>query len=139
MKHIHKWIKTLVENLDAEVDEKTRTKVLENCGRSCIPRSYVKKAQTCRKNAKSINDFLDSLGKVWSHLKREGNNVFVVYEKCYCPLVKDYSEKLSSSWCNCSRGWIKELFESVLEKPVEVLLEKSIKQGNEICKFKVNF
>jgi len=138
MKHMHKWIKTLTESLDKELDEKTRAKILESCGRNCIPRSFVQKAQACRKNAEDVDDFLDRLGKIWGNLKREGNDVYVVYKKCYCPLVRGYSGKLSPTWCNCSMGWIKKLFESTLEKPVEVMLEKSIKQGDDICRFKVS-
>jgi len=90
--------------------------------------------------AKDINEFLERLGKVWSHLQREGENIYVVYDKCYCPLgralLKDYPGQLSS-YCNCSRGWIREMFESALKRPVEVELEKSIIQGDNLCRFKV--
>jgi predicted hydrocarbon binding protein len=137
MKHQQKWIVSLMDSLDALVDEKTRVRVLENCGRNCIPRSFVKRAKTCKEGARNNDEFLERLSKVWRHLQRDGDKVYVVYEKCYCPLVKAYPDKLSPTFCNCSRGWVKELFESVLEKPVNVVLEKSIKQGNDICKFRV--
>ena len=137
MKHSHKWIKSLITALETELDEKTRAKILENCGRNCITHSFILRAKACKKDAKNQKEFLDKLSKVWKHLHLEGDNVYVVYEKCYCPFVKAYPEKLSPTWCNCSRGWIKELFESALGKPVDVKLEKSIKQGDNICKFKV--
>jgi len=137
MTHLQKWIVSLMDGLDTLVDEKTRVKVLENCGRNCLPRSFVKRANACKKDAKNNAEFLDRLSRIWRHLQREGDNFYVVYEKCYCPLVKTYPDKLSASFCNCSRGWIKELFESALESPVDVTLEKSIKQGNDICKFRV--
>jgi predicted hydrocarbon binding protein len=137
MKHLHRWIKSLIDNLDAHVDEKTRVKVLENCGRTCISRDLIKKAQACKNSAKDIEEFLDKLSQIWSHLQRDDDEIHVVYEKCYCPLVKAYPEKLSPTFCNCSRGWIKELFESVLERPVDVEIEKSIRQGDDVCKFRV--
>jgi predicted hydrocarbon binding protein len=71
-------------------------------------------------------------------LQGKGDAVYVVYDRCYCPLVKGYDGKLSPTFCSCSRGWIKELFESVLKKPVEVKLEKSVKQGDEICRFRIH-
>jgi predicted hydrocarbon binding protein len=138
MKHLHKWIESLMDNLDEHVDERTRVEVLENCGRSCIPQSFIKKAKDCKSESKDVKDFLNRLTKVWHHLQIEVEDVFVVYEKCYCPLVKDYDQKLSPSFCNCSRGWIKELFESALGRPIDVKLEKSIRLGDNICKFKVN-
>jgi predicted hydrocarbon binding protein len=137
MKHLHKWIKSLMENLDAKVDEETRVKVLENCGRTCISRSFIKRAQACKNSARNIDEFLDKLSQIWSHLQRDGDNIYVAYERCYCPLVKAYPDKLSPTFCNCSRGWIKELFESVLERPVNIELEKSIRQGDDVCRFRV--
>jgi predicted hydrocarbon binding protein len=135
--HLQKWIGTVVDGLDDMVDEKTRITILENCGRTCISPSFVKKAINLKEKSGSNKEFLDKLAKTWSHLKLEGKNIFVVYNQCYCPLVKSYEEKLSKSFCNCSRGWVKELFESSLKKPVTVILEKSIKQGDEICRFRV--
>ncbi len=137
MTHLQKWIGTLMENLDEMVDEKTKIKVLENCGRSCIPQAFLKKAANIKAKSKDDNEFLDKLGKIWKHLKRDGDKIFVVYNQCYCPMVKSYKGELSKSFCNCSRGWVKELFESTTGKPVTVVLEKSIRQGDDICRFRV--
>ena len=141
MSNANRWIKSLLDNLKESLDDKTRIKVLENCGRKCCHSSgFYKKAQESMSKAKNNNEFLDKLGKVWSHLLREGENIYVVYDKCYCPLgrtlLKDYSGQLSL-YCNCSRGWIKEMFESAIKKPVKVELEKSIIRGDNLCRFKV--
>jgi len=137
MSHMHRWIAALMDNLDAQVDEQTRTSVLENCGRACIPRSFVEKAVACRRRTEDLDGFLNELGKMWSHLRRDGDRVYVIYDACYCSLVKGYPGQLSPIFCNCSRGWIKELFEKALERHVEVELEQSIKQGDPVCKFLV--
>ena len=135
--HSHRWIKSLVQSLDENVDEKTRAKILERCGRDCISQSMTVKAKKIKKNSKNLDEFLVRLSKNWKHLKLDRKRIYFEYEKCYCPLVRDYHEKLSVTFCNCSRGWLKVLFESALEKPVEVKLEKSIKRGDEICRFRV--
>lgn len=138
MKHSHKWIGSLIESLESQCDPKQRAKILEDCGRNCISRNFIKRAKDLKKTSEDMNEFLERLGKNWKHLQRDRKDIFVVYPKCYCPIVRDYPGTLSAAWCNCSRGWIKELFESVLERPVEVELQKSIKQGDDICKFKVS-
>jgi predicted hydrocarbon binding protein len=138
LKHIHKWIDALVKNLDTNLDEKTKVLVLENCGRVCITESMKKRAKKAKQEAKSTAEFLKNLSKVWSHLKLQDKEVYVEYPRCYCPIVASYKGALPKSWCNCSRGWIKELFESTLGKSVKVKLEKSIKQGYNVCRFKVN-
>jgi predicted hydrocarbon binding protein len=60
-----------------------------------------------------------------------------MYSKCLCPLVQSGSETLSDTYCNCSRGWVKEMFEMVSGKPVEVTLTESIKRGAKACRFVV--
>jgi predicted hydrocarbon binding protein len=45
--------------------------------------------------------------------------------------------KLSATYCNCSRGWAKELFEGALGRTVEVIMEKSIINGDNQCKFRI--
>lgn len=137
MDHMHRWITALVKNLDECVDEKTRTEVLENCGRSCISQTLVEKARECRRSSKNVDEALDKLHKVWRHFERKGNSIEVTYERCYCPLVNKYQGNLPRTWCSCSKGWIKELLEPVLGKPVNVLLEKSVKQGDSICRFRI--
>ncbi len=137
MKHVHRWIESLMGMLDKSLDEKTRMEVMEACGRTCIPQSFIRSAQACKEESKNDDDFLDRLNKVWRHVKREGKKVYVIYEKCYCPLVKGHPNRVSPTFCNCSRGWIMELFESALERPVEVKMVSTIAKGDEICKFEV--
>jgi predicted hydrocarbon binding protein len=45
--------------------------------------------------------------------------------------------KLSATYCNCSRGWAKALFEGALGRTVEVIMEKSIINGDNQCKFRI--
>ena len=47
------------------------------------------------------------------------------------------SERLPDTFCYCSRGWMKEVFETIVEKPVDVNLIESVKRGGEACRFTV--
>jgi predicted hydrocarbon binding protein len=128
----------LMAGLDEHVDPETLAKVLEQCGRQCQSQSFVKKARRICEKSKDIGDFLDKFGKVYKHLHIEGGSVYIVYPKCYCPIVSKIPPgKLSATYCNCSRGWAKALFEGALKRPVEVNMEESIKQGDKQCRFKI--
>ncbi|MBS4016208.1 MAG: hypothetical protein KGZ86_07255 [Candidatus Latescibacteria bacterium] len=72
------------------------------------------------------------------YLKLKSKDIFGEYPHCYYPIVASHKGELPNSRFNCSQGWIKELFKSSLGKPVKVTLEKSIKQGYNLCRFKVN-
>ncbi len=133
-----KWITTLIDGLDKNVDQKTLAKILEKCGRQCQSRSFIKKAKKFYKASKSTDDFLDKLGKVYKHLHREGDRVYIVYQRCYCSQVNKIPKgELSGTYCNCSRGWTKALFEGALGRDVEVIKEKSIIGGDSECRFRI--
>jgi predicted hydrocarbon binding protein len=135
---IENWITNLIEGLDNNVDKETTIKILEQCGRQCQSQSFIKKAKTIYEKSKNTDDFLNKLGQVYKHLHREGNKVYIVYPKCYCSQVNKIPRgKLSGTYCNCSRGWAKALFEGATGKPVEVNMKKSINNGDDQCKFEV--
>jgi predicted ArsR family transcriptional regulator len=133
-----RWIATLMDGLNKNVDEKTLTMILEQCGRQCQSQSFVKKARNIYQKSKSTDEFLEKLGQTYKHLHREGDRVYIVYPRCYCSQVNKIPKgKLSGVYCNCSRGWAKALFEGALGRPVEVIMEKSIISGDNECKFRI--
>ena len=139
-KRMEKWIIQPIDGLDEHIDEETRAKVLEQCGRQCQTASLVKKARNIYKQSKNLDEFLKKFGEVYKNLHKEGDSVYIVYPKCYCSFVnKIPSANLSATFCNCSRGWAKELFEQALGKPIDVIMEESIVQGDEQCKFRLVF
>jgi predicted ArsR family transcriptional regulator len=132
------WITNLMDGLDNNVDKETLIKILEQCGRQCQSQSFIKKAKAIYEKSKNTDDFLNKLAQVYKHMHREGNKVYIVYPKCYCSQVNKIPKgKLSGTYCNCSRGWAKALFEGAAGKPVEVNMKKSIINGDDQCKFEV--
>lgn len=45
----------------------------------------------------------------------------------------------SLTWCHCTAGYNKKLFEAVFETPVEVEVVHSIRQGFDECLLKISF
>jgi len=131
------WLKSLLENLDAQVDEPTRTQMMLSVGRACARRSgFLPQVQAAKGD---LDQLVASLGRVLGkdNCRREGSSVHLRYSKCYCPIVGAGPERLSNTWCHCSRGWVHEMFETVTGKPVKVELTHSIKRGDADCRFVV--
>jgi len=136
---MERWITCLIAGLDKNAEKERIIKVLEQCGRQCQSESFINKARNIYQKSKNTDEFLDKLGKVYKHLHREGDNVYIIYPKCFCSFVNKISPgKLSATYCNCSRGWAKALFEGAMGKPVDVILEESIVNGDEKCKFRIS-
>lgn len=128
----------MIAGLDKNAEKERIIKVLEQCGRQCQSESFINKTRNIYQKSKNTDEFLDKLGKVYKHLHREGDNVHIIYPKCFCSFVNKISPgKLSATYCNCSRGWAKALFEGAMGKPVDVIMEESIVNGDEKCKFRI--
>ena len=137
MKHLHRWLFGLSEGLDKNTDEQKRNAIIENCGRKCISRTFIKHAVELKNQSKTTEEFLTNLNKIFGSIKIIDGEVFVIYNECNCPIIKNIHETVPKTYCKCAAGWIKELFETVFDKEVQVIIMSSIQWGDDICKFKV--
>lgn len=150
---IAEWVKGAMERMDALLGEDTRTQTMMNCGYNCaeVNKRVIEQAKARRKKYKSINEFLDvEVQKPMrgTRLVREGNTMYQYYTpktfakslRCYCGLLRGLpvNETVSITYCNCSKGFVKKLWESVLEKPVKVEITQSAVSGAEECKFAIH-
>ncbi len=145
-----KWVKGAMDRLDALVDEKIRIQIMENCGYKCaeMNRGAIDEAIAKRRKYKNVDEFLEAEQQnpmKGTKLAREGNILYQIYRPqelgvtCYCSLVRGLpaDEKLSLTYCHCSKGFVKKLWESVLERPVKVELIQSVVSGASECKFAI--
>ena len=135
-----RWLRDLMGRLEDQVGKAVAAEIMEACGRRCIGSSVLEKARRVKQDAHDLDDLLDRLNQAHlggGKLKREGKVIHASYERCYCGSVKQTQEPFSAVYCHCSCGWYKELFETILEKPVEVKLIESIIQGAQTCRFEI--
>jgi hypothetical protein len=131
-----KLLTRFMEDIDAQLDESQRVALMEARGRSCARLGPVRMAEAHKGN---LDAFIESLSRHMGPdgLRREGNVVKVKYPRCYCPLASEIKEPLSPTYCNCSVGWLKELYETVIGKPVKVEVIETVKRGGQACRFNV--
>ena len=152
-KKIAEWVKGAMERLDDLVDKKTRIQIMENCGYNCadVNKRVIERAKARRKKLKSINEFLEAEQRkpmTGTRLVREGNTLYQFYApraftrpiRCYCALLRGLpdDEKVSVTYCHCSKGFVKKFWENVLERPVRVELMQSAVSGASECKFAIH-
>ena len=148
---IAKWVKGAMDRFDALVDERTKIQIMENCGYKCAETNSgaIEEAMARRRKCKTEDEFLDAEQQKptkGTRFVREGNILYLVYRpqdigvRCYCSLVRGLpaEEKISLTYCHCSKGFVKKLWETVLERPVEVELVQSIVSGGPECKFVIH-
>jgi hypothetical protein len=56
----------------------------------------------------------------------------------YVERLKGFEGEVPHSYCYCSVGWVKEMFEQALGRPIEVEVEASVLRGDEACRLRVS-
>lgn len=130
----NEWITTFMKNLNAHCDEETRIQLMISCGRDCARHESIKLAETSKGD---VDKFISKLAKIIGkeNCYRESDSVHLTYNKCLCKMVSKEPEKLSDTYCTCSKGWLLEMFETAAQKPVQVEILQTIKRGHPSCKF----
>jgi predicted hydrocarbon binding protein len=131
---------SIIKGLD-EVNLETRKKIMELCGEACAREDGdLEIAKRIAKEATDEDKILARLNKkiLWyGTWAQKGSTLQSTCVKCGCPLVRNKLVGFGRTFCYCSRGWVKKIFETLLKKPVNVELEKAIGFGDDVCKFVV--
>ncbi len=152
-KKVAEWVKEAIYKLDKLADKKVSSEIMENCGYNCsiINKRVIDRAKARRNKYENIEKFLEaeiSSPMPGTRLERKGNVLHQFYTprsystpmRCYCSLLRGLpdDQKVSITYCNCSRGFVKKFWEGVLERTVEVELIKSSVSGAKECEFAIH-
>jgi hypothetical protein len=154
------WIGAAMNRLDALVDEETRNRILIDTCPHKYPKKLIREMKSRLEELGSIDDLLKAMrsdtswggGSFYDYPTREGNVIHVTKvpynprahkaastdeEKrrtyCHCSIVKSNMEMMSPTFCCCSGGWVKQLWEGVLGIALEVKMTESILKGDKQC------
>ena len=128
------WVESLMENLEEQFDEEERIGLMESCGRACAKRGAIGLADACKGDLGRMADRLSGIPDL--EIENNSGDVYrVTYRKCFCELVGNGPDRLPDTYCECSRGWLLEMFGTAAEKAVEVEIVQTIKRGGNVCEF----
>lgn len=149
MAFVDNWIKRFIDVLDKTLDKKTRKKVMMTNGKICFQEWIKSKGQKIK--PKSFEKWAEQVkkSKDKNSVRVEGNVIYFQYTSsaetgksspegvCLCPMVESKPSGLSSTYCLCSLGYVKEMNQQTFGRPVEVELLDSVLKGGKRCQFKV--
>jgi predicted hydrocarbon binding protein len=137
LKRSGRFINSLINGLDDLVIEKRR-KVMEKSGEECAIVGSYKIAKKISQKTNNIEEIIEKINSQipWcGKWKLEDNIIRSICNECGCPLIRNKIVKISSTFCYCSLGWIKIIFKTLLNKPVQVEMFKAIGAGDDICEY----
>lgn len=86
----------------------------------------------------SFSDFVAKMNEHDAGWYINNDSLYTKYNHCSCKLLKDIELLPSKTWCYCTVGFNKALFEYVLNEEVDIELLESIKLGDKQCLMRVD-
>lgn len=131
------WVKSTMNRLKTNFDKSTVKKIRMNC--QCGNRMDETLALVKELIKSSTN--LEELGNL-DKAKASGlfcadGELYLQFPFCTCPMLADVEKLDTDTWCQCTAGYSKVLFEKAFDCEVDVELLKSIKMGDNICLMKI--
>ena len=133
--HTKKQIARLWELLELHLDDKVRLAIIEQLGRNCA-KSLVW-GEKYKDNPEGFFQHMEqSQGEKFEYDKTKGIIKITTPERdCVCGMVD--SKITPMYFCQCSIGWQKQMYETILGKAVDVELKESVLRGWKRCVFEV--
>lgn len=136
------WVEKLSTVLENRFDEKTIKNIRQGC--------YCNENGRLEESANSLRQLYLSLDqdlyRFVEVLNENGSDWFIkdkqLYTKmflCECPMLEAAENSNSLTWCYCTAGYNKRLFEIVFERTVDVEVLQSIRQGFDFCLLRIMF
>jgi len=137
---IQNWLTDLLDAMEAELDEKTRIRLMESCGRGCFRRYQLKQdiVNQGRGNLEKLIQAYKKNYEIWQEGKQVHIRYGAVSSGCYCPAAKYRPAKAHDLHCECTRATHQTIFETALGRPFKVEVVESLRRGGKTCHFVVH-
>ena len=131
------WVKNTMRRLEDNFDKATIKKIRMNCQcgygmdekfallKELVDLSSNLEEFTCNDKAKAAG------------LSFHKGELYLQFPYCPCPMLADVDKLETNTWCQCTTGYSKVIFEKAFGCKVDVELLKSVKMGDDICLMKI--
>lgn len=134
------YIRGLVTRMKRALGVARTKELFASCGMMCCGATSRKLARKAMQESKSLKELIQKVNK--RHLGggrlkvKDANTIVGGYDRCYCGMVSKTRVPFPDlTYCHCSTGWYKQLFETAIRRPAEVRILKSIISGSKTCEF----
>jgi hypothetical protein len=131
------WVKSTMNRFESHFDEPTVKRIRMNCQCGYGMDEKLVLVQELMASSSNLEEFANQDKARAAGLFYADGDLYLQFLFCPCPMLADVDRLDSYTWCQCTTGYSKVLFEKVFKCEVDVELLKSIKAGDEICLMKI--
>lgn len=131
------WVKSTMSRLEETFPTEKIRQIRRNCQCGYGMDEREELVRELFTGATSMEEFADSPKAREAGLFCRDGILHLQFLFCPCPMVAEVDVLKTDTWCQCTTGYSKVLFEKVFGCEVEVELLQSIKMGQDSCLMKI--
>jgi predicted hydrocarbon binding protein len=131
-------IRNVINRIDKYLEDDKKISLLHSC--NCMSKAKIERGRKLLLNCNNIDSFLEVLPMLHiagTGMRKEKDYHIILYDKCYCGMVKKTKQPIPKIFCNCSRGYLKDFFEGVFEKEIQLEIIDTVINGANECTFRL--
>jgi predicted hydrocarbon binding protein len=131
------WVKNTMKRLEKHFDVQTIKKIRMNCQCGYAMDEKLNLVKELMKSASSLEEFANQDKAKAAGLSHENDELYLQFPFCPCPMLAEVDILETNTWCQCTTGYSKVLFEKAFGCEIDVELLKSVKMGDAVCLMKI--
>jgi len=133
------WLIDLLDTMDAELDEATRIRLIEGCGRGCY-RRHAFKGEIAVASGGTLGGLVEAYHRICEAWLEGDDELHVRFgeksDRCYCPVLHDVPGRPNDLHCHCTKATHRMIIETALGRPVRSIeILESLRRGGNTCHF----
>ena len=131
------WVRSAMHRLESRFTPEAVKKIRMDCQCGYGLDEKAALVQMLKASAASLEEFAGSAEARAAGLYCQDGELYLQFDFCPCPMLADVNKLETPTWCQCTTGYSKVLFEKALACKADVQLLKSIKMGDDVCLMKI--
>ena len=131
------WVCETMKRMEAAFDTQTLKRLRMGCQCGYGMDEKLALVRELMADSSSIEEFTASEKAKAAGLFCKDGELFLQFNFCPCPMLAEVEKLESYTWCQCTAGYSKVLFEKAFACKADVELLKSIKRGDPVCLMKI--
>lgn len=131
------WVKSTMHRLEGAFNQEQVKCIRAKCQCGYGMDEKLVLVKELMSNASSLEEFSNSDKARDAGLFCEDGVLYLQFLSCPCPMLTEVDKLETNTWCQCTTGYSKVLFEKAFGCEVNVELLKSIKMGDDKCLMKI--
>lgn len=131
------WVNSAMNRLENKFDSENTKQIRMACQCGYGMDEKLALVNELVASSSNLEEFASSDKAKTAGLFYKNESLYLQFQFCPCPMLVNVEKLDTLTWCQCSAGYSKVLFEKAFCCEVDVELLKSIKAGDDVCLMKI--